>query len=715
MFYAEGLPTIDSLHRRPFARAIAHGLVATSEPSSFTVGIESEWGTGKSTLLSYIVSELEAGDEKTRPLILTFSPWIISGFSSLLESFFLALAKKLETSLLPNGQRAVVASKKVIKYLALLEHAKYLKYVPGTGAFGSIAEDVGAWAREATKAGDEASKQILNLLPKSTVESQRAAVEAALAELRRPVIVTIDDIDRLTGKEIRQVFQLVKAIGALNYTRYVITYDPAIVARALGPDGNLNEGRRYLQKIVQIQYRLPHIFAWQIHELLQVQIRDLILALSLAKDLSSDSRFEEALAICSTLCHTPRDVLRLKNKLSISLLATKDAVSAADVLVYEAIDLLFPAVSAAFRRFPADFLHAEFSSPVDDMSYELSFAELAETNSSGEKQASWRRFLPSEADDANAVARAILFLFEQLQGESDGSRGVAADRVVHIEVFQRLLLVTGHPAQLDGAVAKRVLQSSGELSKLITARREELITVLQLLTLHARTTKIPAIADAFRILFAAYGELNSMRPLNFDEAKAFGRLILEMMHGQRAESGRLLKSVAREAPLSLGHDVVLEMAEEHGLWVPKPASVERLEERLVQSPEDVVEAIRIWRGRVSVTTPEGLFQEARPLSIVFRYEQLGQEKDAGVRLFRKLFDADAFRALALAINSEGHLAQVDNLKVMPSPDELRAVIEKDDLLRKTYRTLYADLESDKVRQFAELLKQSRGSRGESAA
>ena len=53
----------------------------------------------------------------------------------------------------------------------------------------------------------------------------RQVVSEALKELEQPVIVVIDDIDRLTTEEIRDIFKLVRQTASFPNRIYVLDYD----------------------------------------------------------------------------------------------------------------------------------------------------------------------------------------------------------------------------------------------------------------------------------------------------------------------------------------------------------------------------------------------------------------------------------------------------------------------------------------------------------
>ncbi len=71
-------------------------------------------------------------------------------------------------------------------------------------------------------------------------------------------MVIIDDIDRLTAAEIRQIFQLVKLSARFPYVVYVLAFDRDAVAEALSELG-VTSGEEYLEKIVQVSFDLPPI------------------------------------------------------------------------------------------------------------------------------------------------------------------------------------------------------------------------------------------------------------------------------------------------------------------------------------------------------------------------------------------------------------------------------------------------------------------------
>lgn len=88
------------------------------------------------------------------------------------------------------------------------------------------------------------------------LQKKKNEIVKALSEQKQKIIVTIDDIDRLSEAEIVSVFQLIKSLADFPHTIYLLAFDYDVVVRALTKVQNGN-GAEYLQKIVQVPFALP--------------------------------------------------------------------------------------------------------------------------------------------------------------------------------------------------------------------------------------------------------------------------------------------------------------------------------------------------------------------------------------------------------------------------------------------------------------------------
>jgi predicted KAP-like P-loop ATPase len=114
-------------------------------------------------------------------------------------------------------------------------------------------------AATATKATTEAAQAAVGG-DQPTLSELKADIVRDMGKLRTPILAVIDDIDRLTTDEIRQVFQLVKANANFPNLIFLLMFDRVIVGKAL--DG-VSDGRgdEFLEKIVQVPFDVPEASA----------------------------------------------------------------------------------------------------------------------------------------------------------------------------------------------------------------------------------------------------------------------------------------------------------------------------------------------------------------------------------------------------------------------------------------------------------------------
>ncbi len=70
----------------------------------------------------------------------------------------------------------------------------------------------------------------------------------------------MDDIDRLDKQEVQAIFKLVKLSADFPFVSYVLAFDEEMVAAALAEKyGNLEAGKKFLEKIIQVPLHLPPV------------------------------------------------------------------------------------------------------------------------------------------------------------------------------------------------------------------------------------------------------------------------------------------------------------------------------------------------------------------------------------------------------------------------------------------------------------------------
>jgi len=318
MIATDGKADKDLLGRDIFAGQIVKSLTSSFEDTSesLVVGIAGNWGSGKSTLLSYIKNHLDNQSSGQGIKIIEFNSWGNTGEDSLERNFLETILEKV--SGFKWGKDISKANQKLKKYLSYLKYVKFLKHT--NGVVKGILDGVDDY---------------VNGEGVGTVGDLKEAIGGLLAENNVKIYILIDDLDRLTPKEITAVFKMLKVNLNMVNTFFVIAYDKEVVIRALETEYGVN-GERYLEKIIQVDFSMPPVLERQLEEILFSRLKAYLLKLGLNVDLE-DLQSSWRLHGLGEYFHSIRDVNRYLNNLVFSLPNIQNDIFLLDFLLLEAI------------------------------------------------------------------------------------------------------------------------------------------------------------------------------------------------------------------------------------------------------------------------------------------------------------------------------------------------------------------------------------------
>ncbi len=250
----------DLLGRSSFSEQLGKAIYEYSGNESLVIGLYGKWGTGKTSVANMAlqtVESLSVSDGK-ETMIVRFAPWNYSSQDNLISQFFSSLMVRIE-----NGEKSDL-KKKV---------GKALQDYSGVFDVASLVPLVGVALAPILKTTAHVGGDVLN---KSVdLNSSRESLEKALSELNQKIIVLIDDIDRLSNSQIRDVFQLVKQVGDLPNVIYVLLMDREIVKVALSDVHNI-DGNEYLEKIIQIPFEIPELRKSKLHDIFFAKLDSIV-------------------------------------------------------------------------------------------------------------------------------------------------------------------------------------------------------------------------------------------------------------------------------------------------------------------------------------------------------------------------------------------------------------------------------------------------------
>ena len=312
----------DELNRGSFAESLAKTLVQYSFPSSLTIGLYGEWGSGKTSLLNMVFENVERIDDSV--VVLRFNPWLCSDPKQLVTQFFkqMATAIKLKKSITDKAWELI---------------DQYADILGATSVIPVAGEIVAAFTKVLTKKAVEETKERTNDLQES-----KNQIIKKLRDEKIKIIVSIDDIDRLSEEEIVAVFQLVKSLADFPNTIYVLAFDYDVVVRALGKVQH-GDGKEYLEKIVQVPFEIPAPNIDDIHEALFSKLNGILGDIP-EEDWDKETWAELFQQGIKNYIRSIRDVIRYTNVFSLKYEHLKNETSAADLLGLTCLQVFEPTV-----------------------------------------------------------------------------------------------------------------------------------------------------------------------------------------------------------------------------------------------------------------------------------------------------------------------------------------------------------------------------------
>ena len=294
--------TEDALNRAPIAREFVHQVLSLQCDQGIVVGVLGPWGSGKTSFINLSKEEFR---NRNSP-VLEFNPWMFSGASDLVERFFIEICQQLKA----RGRTFRKAGK-------LME--TYLGTFPGYVGVGSKA---------------------LGKLLQGT--DMRKRVVDALAAAPAPLAVVIDDIDRLSTAEIRDIFRLVRLTGSFPNLLYVLAFDSKRVENALDEEGM--PGRAYLEKIIQWSIDLPEIPKGLLRQQTLAAVQEALEGIESVGPLDDEAWTEVFERIINPLINNMRDIRRFALAARGTAIAINGNIQIADVLGLEAVRVFLPSV-----------------------------------------------------------------------------------------------------------------------------------------------------------------------------------------------------------------------------------------------------------------------------------------------------------------------------------------------------------------------------------
>lgn len=368
----------DELGRKDFAAGLATSFSSYFGKTSFVVSINGKWGCGKTSLMNMCRENLEK--KIPQPTVIEIDGWDWTDSSSIGN----VLLAKLDMQLGRASSDEVRRIGKLFHLYSLDEEEKSFlssatydlmfffyglalvamnsfKIVPEPWmltAFGWVMllfSGYNLLAKYLSQHHGIISKIFHGLADFLDVPTsvRKQEIVQAMENLDAHIYVVIDDIDRLDAEEIRQLLRVVKT--NLNFPNliFILLCDEDQLVNAVSSTSGSNEstasdGRRFLEKIIQLSIRVPAIEEGTLPQLFTARLNRLLEYYKHSEDFDWKRWKEIRDKVVYPFFKNMRDLVRFFNSFDfvLSRLIQKDdyTVDCLDVLCMELLNTFEPAV-----------------------------------------------------------------------------------------------------------------------------------------------------------------------------------------------------------------------------------------------------------------------------------------------------------------------------------------------------------------------------------
>ena len=228
----------DLLGRRGEAESLAEKIFKTdTSKGAFTLGLTAPWGAGKTSFM-LVMREYLRKKPSQEVIVMAFNPWMYRKAPNLTQVFF----EELSRTLAPYNSDLASA---------------FIRYVRSL-----LAQESNAWLQLVARLLPQESNE-------KSITEQYESLSQEICRLGRKIFIFIDDVDRLEGEELVELFALVRNSSSFPCMSYVLAYDKIYVISQLKRKGFDEQTISYMEKILQEEYPLAEITPGQIKAALE--------------------------------------------------------------------------------------------------------------------------------------------------------------------------------------------------------------------------------------------------------------------------------------------------------------------------------------------------------------------------------------------------------------------------------------------------------------
>lgn len=390
---------------------------SVENPNSFTILLSESFGIGKTSFLCQMKKAIREGEYQKKIIYVEFRPWLCEKTETMITEFFSVLHQELNRHfILPTGMFS--------SYLSLL-----VEKVPDSYY----------------------SFMFKSLYKKKTLTTEHDRIMTFLKQIDRPIIISIDDVDRLHDDEVKLMLNLIRDTADFPNLFYIIAADKKNLCLSLERLG-IEAPEVYMKKFINFECLFPANDA-VLKKIFQEKLDSVLREYSCTgyKDLIIDSIFE--IENLLNAFETPRDIVRFFNVFTFAMDCIErndmmDEINVADLFAISIIQYLNINLYRIFRDDDSSLLTYDDNTKSLRIlpSYKLvfehpMFADIAKDTNPGEQDISIVEINDVIADvfvQKQTIFRYVIcFLFEQERNDINGNSMRFADSYFRYFAFTK--------------------------------------------------------------------------------------------------------------------------------------------------------------------------------------------------------------------------------------------------------------------------------------
>ncbi|OGR44163.1 MAG: hypothetical protein A2X35_13285 [Elusimicrobia bacterium GWA2_61_42] len=311
----------DLLGRGSFVDKLYSLITSLPFPDPYIIGLNGGWGDGKTSIINLLKKRFEGNSEA---IVVDFDPWYFRDEEEIIKSFFHAFESTVSDKYWMGNLRSLFTN--------------YLK-VTGFSGLGMRID-----------------------FSRDSLKHVQDGIQDAINQLKKDVIIFIDDIDRLEAKEMLVVFKLVRLMAKFQRLRFVLIFDAKRVSTVLA-ERYKDFVPEYLEKIIQLPVQVPLVEQKCLDNFFDSSISALFSRLGITEETEKEFYSEFPLIYQMHMKRTLANIRQIKryiNSLNFTLPMIREEVSILDFLLLDFLRVFHPEIYTDIQRNPHIYQHFEW-------------------------------------------------------------------------------------------------------------------------------------------------------------------------------------------------------------------------------------------------------------------------------------------------------------------------------------------------------------------